>query len=137
VKRAICLGTVLAFALAGCGTASNRAAAKTVLLALTVGTAAVAVGAAVKSGSIKDDLQKDVDAGNLTARQFIDRDADGNHWNRVSRAAAFGSAVFLLGVLAVWEMGAGDRVQYGPREWTPADDPRPILPPTQSRASAR
>jgi hypothetical protein len=137
MKRAICLATIIAFAAAGCGTASNRAAAKTVLLALTVGTAAVAAGAAVKSRSVQKDLESDLAAGTLSGRQFADRDADGNHWNRVSRAAAFGSAVFLLGLLTVWEMGVADQVQYGPREWTPADDPRPILPSLQSRASAR
>jgi hypothetical protein len=141
VKRSICLVTVLALALAGCGTGANRAAAKSVLLALTVATAAIAAGAAVKSRSVRDDLRRDVDAGTLSGRQFNDRDATGNRWNRISKASAFGSVVFLLGMGAVWEMGVGDRIQYGPREWTPAEDPKPIFSPPgatfQSRASAR
>jgi len=139
MKRAAC--GVLALALvAGCGT--NHTAAKSVLVALAVGSAALAVGSAVKSRSVQDDLERDLAQNQVSGRQFVDRDATGTRWNRIGRASAFAGVVFVLGLVAVFEMDTGDRIQNGPREWTPADDPRPILTPpppgaVQSRASAR
>jgi hypothetical protein len=89
----------------------------------------------VKSRSVQNDLRRDVDDGKLTGKQFVDRDAEGTRWNRISRAAGFGAGVFALGVGIVWEIGSADEVQSGPKPWTPAEDPRPIFPPAP-RASA-
>jgi hypothetical protein len=127
-------GVLVAVLVCGCGSGSNNAVARNVLLALTVGTTAVAVGAAVKGRSVQNDLQRDLDAGKLTGMQFAERDNSGARWNRVSRAAAFTTGVFVLGLGIVWEMGQANRIQNGPREWTPADDPRPIIP-LQSQAA--
>ncbi len=138
-KRAVC--GVLALALvAGCGT--NHTAAKSVLVALAVGSAALAVGSAVKSRSVQNDLEHDLAQNSVTGREFVDRDATGTRWNRIGRASAFAGVVFVLGLVAVFETESAERIQRGPLEWTPANDPRPIFPPppagtAQSRASAR
>jgi hypothetical protein len=132
MKRTLGLFVVFALGSAGCGT-SHHTAARNVLIALTVASAAVAVGAAVKSRSIRDDLRREVDAGTLSGREFADRDATGTRWNRVARASGFGAGVFLLGVGALWEASLGDKIEKGPREWTPADDPRPIFPVGETR----
>jgi hypothetical protein len=133
MKRGLCAALSLVL-VAGCGTGSH-VTARSLLIALTAGTAALAVGGAVKSKSIGNDLKRDLDSGQLTGQEFADRDASGTRWNRISRAAAFSSVVFLLGLGVVWQMGWGDRIQTGPRERTPADDPGPIFPPGEPAAA--
>lgn len=139
MQRRLC-GVLALVLLCGCGPGFRHGAARNVLLALTVGSAALAVGAAVHSRKVQNDLRRDIDAGQVTGREFVDRDASGTRWNRISRAAAFSSGVFVLGLGIVWEMGQSDRSIEGPAERTPADDSQPIFPPgpvAQSRASAR
>jgi hypothetical protein len=128
MTRGLC-GALALLLVSGCGPTFRHGAARNVLIALTVGSAALAVGAAVKSRQVQNDLRSDLDAGKVTGQDFVDRDASGNRWNRIARAAGFSAGVFALGLVLVAEMGAGDRIQDGPREWTPADDARPIFPP--------
>jgi hypothetical protein len=116
-----------------CGCGSNRAIARNLLVALTLGSAALAVGAAVKSNRIEKDLKRDLDQGSLTGRQFADRDDQGTHWNRIGRAAAFGAGVFVIGLGIVWETGVASEIQNGPRQPIP-DETRPIFP-TGARTS--
>jgi hypothetical protein len=110
------------------GSSSHRGALRNVLIGLAAGTTALAVGAAVRSRSIENDLRRDVQAGKVTGHDYFERDASGTRWNRIARASTFGAGAFVLGLGVVWEMGRGDEIQTGPREPTPADDPRPIFP---------
>ena len=139
MKRRVCLALAVVL-LCGCGPGFRHGAARNVLIALTVGSAALAVGAAIHSRTIQNDLRRDLDAGQVSGRDFVDRDASGTRWNRISRAAVFSSGLFVLGLGIVWEMGQADRTVDGPAERTPADDRQLIFPPgpvAQSRASAR
>jgi hypothetical protein len=130
VKRALSICVVLAFACSasGCASSSGRTVARNVLIALAVGSAAVAVGSAVKSHGIEQDLQRDVNAGTVSGRDYVSRDQAGARWNRIARASAFGTALFVTGLAVVWETSASAHIQNSPAEKTPADDPHPIFP---------
>jgi hypothetical protein len=128
VKRALSACLILAFLTGGCAGTSGRAVARDVLIALAVGSAAVAVGSAVKSHGIQQDLARDVNAGTVSGHDYLERDKEGTRWNRIGRASGFGTALFVTGLAVVWEMSESARVQNGPAEKTPADDPRPIIP---------
>jgi hypothetical protein len=119
--RAFCCALVFLFA-GGC--ASGRTAGKVVLGALVVGSAALAVGAAVKSESIETKLADDYRTREITGREFANRDAEGQRWNRISRASAFVGALSLLGLGVIWEMSLGDKAQ----EQAPKVDQSPIFP---------
>jgi hypothetical protein len=108
----------------------SHAVARGVLIALVAGTAALAVGASLKSKQVEDDLTSDLQKGGVTGRSFVDSDDTGKRWNRIARGSAFASGVFLLGLGTVWLTGYGDEIQSGPLEHTPADDRNPIFPVT-------
>jgi hypothetical protein len=129
--RALACGLV--FLLAG-GCASGRTAGKVVLGALVVGSAALAIGAAVKSSSIESKLDDDYRNREITGMQFAERDSEGQRWNRIGRASAFVSGLSLLGLGIIWEMSLGDHASSEPAQ--PA--PGPILPlPGQAPSAAR
>lgn len=119
--RAICLGLVFLFT-AGC--ASGRTAGKVVLGALVVGSAALAVGAAVKSDSVESKLADDYRDREITGSEFASRDAEGQRWNRIGRAATFVGALSLLGLGVIWEMSMGDEARSEPAKPSTA----PIFP---------
>jgi hypothetical protein len=132
--RALCCGLALVVLSGGCASSNglpNRTAAKVVLGVVVLGAAALAGVAATKGNSIEKDLRTDVQAGSLSGRDFAKRDDDGRSWNRVARASAFVSGVALLGFGIVWEMGVGDRFEFGPAETggTPTVSPIPSGPP--------
>jgi hypothetical protein len=128
--RALSCALALAL-LSGCASNGmpNRTAAKVVLGALVVGTASLAVAAAVKGNALEKDLRADVQNSTLTGRDFAKRDDEGRRWNRIGRASTFVCGLSLLGLAIVWEMGVGDRYQIGPRE---APAAQPVLPPAAS-----
>jgi hypothetical protein len=109
--RALACGLV--FLLAG-GCASGRTAGKVVLGALVVGSAALAVGAAVKSNSIEKNLNDDYRSKEITGMEFAHRDSDGQRWNRIGRAAAFVGGMSLLGLGVLWEMSLADHAATEP-----------------------
>jgi hypothetical protein len=119
--RALACGLV--FLLAG-GCASGRTAGKVVLGALVVGSAALAVSAAVKSNSIESKLNDDYRNRPITGMEFADRDSDGERWNRIGRAATFVGALSLLGLGVIWEMSLADRAGTEPARPVPG----PMLP---------
>jgi hypothetical protein len=119
--RALCLGLVF---LLGAGCASGRTAGKVVLGALVVGSAALAVGAAVKSNSIESKLADDYRTREITGSEFAKRDSDGQRWNRIGRAATFVGALSLLGLGVIWEMSMGDEARAQPAR----PDATPIFP---------
>jgi hypothetical protein len=104
--RALACGLV--FLLAG-GCASGRTAGKVVLGALVVGSAALAISAAVKSNSIESQLRDDYRTRDITGMEFAKRDSEGQRWNRIGRAATFVGGLSLLGLGVIWEMSLNDR----------------------------
>jgi hypothetical protein len=113
----------LVFLLAG-GCASGRTAGKVVLGALVVGSAALAVGAAMKGNSIQSKLNDDYHSREITGMEFASRDSEGQRWNRIGRAATFVGGLSVLGLGVIWEMQQGDRAQAEPT----APLPGPLLP---------
>ena len=139
MKRGLC-GALALLLVAGCASSSGgHPVARNVLIALVAGSAALAVGGAVKSRSIQTDLRRDLDAHAVSGRDYVARDSDGTRWNRIARASAFTGAVLLIGLAIIGEAAASERVGSGPTEWTPAQDPRPIfpVPPPAAPASWR
>jgi len=130
--RAICLGLVFLFT-AGC--ASGRTAGKVVLGALVVGSAALAVGAAVKGDSVESKLADDYRQREITGSEFASRDSEGQRWNRIGRAATFVGALSLLGLGVIWEMSMGDRAQAEPAQ--PSTAPIFPVPTAQSPLPAQ
>jgi hypothetical protein len=128
MKRGVCALLMMAMLAGGCANTSGRAIARNVLIALAVGSAGIAVGAAVKGHGIEQDLKTQVAAGGLAGRTYVMRDDEGNRWNRVGRAAAFTSGLFVASLAVLWEMSESAAVQNGPAEKTPAEDPHPIIP---------
>jgi len=126
--RALACGLVILLA-GGC--ASGRTAGKVVLGALVVGSAALAVSAAVKSNSIESKLNDDYRNRAITGMEFAQRDSDGQRWNRIGRAATFVGALSLLGLGVIWEMSLADRA--GTEPGRPA--PGPMLPLPQATQS--
>jgi len=128
-RRMMGLILVAALAAGGCASSgsSKRTVARTVLVVLAAGTAAMAVGAAVKGKSIENDLRDDLESRTLTGPQFTERDNEGRNWNRVARASTLGFGLSLLGLGILWEMRQGDRMEQPPK-YTPADDKAPIIP---------
>ncbi|HXU81352.1 MAG TPA: hypothetical protein VN914_08140 [Polyangia bacterium] len=116
--RALACGLVILLA-GGC--ASGRTAGKVVLGALVVGSAALAVGAAVKGNSIESKLGDDYRQREITGMEFATRDSEGQRWNRIGRAATFVGALSLLGLGVIWEMSLADRAQN--------EAPKPQLAP--------
>ena len=114
--RALACGLVILLA-GGC--ASGRTAGKVVLGALVVGSAALAVGAAVKSNSIESKLADDYRTREITGSEFAKRDSDGQRWNRIGRAAAFVGGLSLLGLGVIWEMQLGDQARSEPAQPVP------------------
>jgi hypothetical protein len=136
----------VAVALAGCASGpgiKNRSVARGVLIGLAVATAGAAIGSAVVSQRKEDDLRKEIETTTLTGRQFAERDAQGMRWNRIARASAFASGLAVVGLLVLWEMSVGDRIQNGPLPETPPAAATLRLPPpsaalpAQSWATAR
>jgi hypothetical protein len=119
--RALCLGLVVLFA-SSC--ASGRTAGKVVLGALVVGSAGLAVGAAIKSDSIEKKLADDYRDREITGKEFADRDSEGQRWNRIGRAATFVGALSVLGLAVLWEMSMGDEAASAP----PPPRMAPIFP---------
>src|SRR4030095_3124403 len=105
------------------GCASGRTAGKVVLGALVVGSAALAVGAAVKGNSIESKLGDHYRHAELTGMEFTTRDSEGQRWNRIGRAATFVGALSLLGLGVIWEMSMGDDARSEP----PRPDAAPIF----------
>jgi hypothetical protein len=126
--RALACGLVILLA-GGC--ASGRTAGKVVLGALVVGSAALAVSAAVKSNSIESKLNDDYRNRAITGMEFAQRDSDGQRWNRIGRAATFVGGLSLLGLGVIWEMSLSDRAGSEPAQ--PA--PGPVLPLPQAGQS--
>jgi hypothetical protein len=124
--RALACGLV--FLLAG-GCASGRTAGKVVLGALVVGSAALAVGAAVKGKDVQNKLADDYRQRDVTGMEFATRDSEGQRWNRIGRAATFVGALSLLGLGVIWEMQLNDQAQSEP--------PKPQMAPMFPVPSAR
>jgi hypothetical protein len=124
----ISLVAVLALLSAGCGTGKGRPS-RGLAVGLLIGLTAVAGGATVyaahKSEQKEKDLRNDVQSGNLSGRQFAERDDEGQKWNRTARATAFVGVLGVVGLIIVGEMMLADRNQYGPIE-PPAS--KPIIP---------
>lgn len=126
--RSLSLVVVVAL-LGGCASdGTARSTARNVLVAVAIGSAAIAVGSAVAGRSSQNSLHDDVAGGTVTGHQFVDRNTTGLHWNRATRASAFVSGLSVFGLGVVWELGQGDRIQRGPAEHTPADDKTLIFP---------
>jgi hypothetical protein len=136
------MGLVLAAATAG-GCASSgqpttapgmpsRTAVRTLLAAVALGTAGLAVGAALKSEQIEKDLRAESQSRDLTGREFAARDAEGTRWNRIGRASTFVSALAVIGLGITFEMRSGDRIRHTP---TPEGPPQ-VLPPVPPPPSA-
>ena len=126
--RALACGLVILL-LGGC--ASGRTAGKVVLGALVVGSAALAVGAAMKGNNIQSKLGDDYRQREITGMEFATRDSEGQRWNRIGRAATFVGALSLLGLGVIWEMSQGDQAQSEP----PRPAPGPILPLPSARSA--
>jgi hypothetical protein len=96
---------------------------------LLLGVTAIAAGGTIAAANVankkEEDLRKDVDAGNLTGRQFAERDEEGKRWNRYARASAFVAGLSLVGLLIVGEMALADHHQYGE---LPPPNAKPIIP---------
>jgi hypothetical protein len=112
--RTICMLLVVSM-LGACGGSANsgrpdRSVARNILIGLAVGTAAFAVGTVVAGQKVEKDLRDDLQRGGVSGEEFADRDKDGTRWNRMGRAAAFGSGLSILGLGIIWEMGQGDRM---------------------------
>jgi hypothetical protein len=125
--RAFCGGLVLLL-VSGCasnGTMSSRTVPKVILGALVLGSAAVAIGAAVKGDAIETKLANDYKQRDIPGPEFASRDSDGRRWNRIGRAATFIGGLSLLGLGVIWEMSLGDRAES--RASQPAN-PAPIFP---------
>jgi hypothetical protein len=126
---ALCTALALLAALtAGCGTGKGRPS-RGIAAGLLIGLTAVAGGATIYSAKVSDqkqkDLERDVQAGSLTGRQFATRDQEGQRWNRAARASAFVGILGVVGLVIVGEMMLADQNQYGPVE-PPAE--KPIIP---------
>ncbi len=114
--RTTCVVLACFLPVAGCASGRvagmpNRSAARNVLIGVALGTAAIAIGSAVAGNSVESKLRDDLQAGNLSGREFADRDAEGRRWNRVARASAFASGIAVIGIGVVWEASLGDRRQ--------------------------
>jgi hypothetical protein len=116
---------------AGCGTSKGRPS-RGIAIGLLVGLTAAAAGGTIYAASVSDkkekDLRDDVQTGNLSGRQFAERDEQGQKWNRAARASAFVGVLGVVGLIIVGEMMLADRNQYGPTE-PPAS--KPIIPGQQ------
>ena len=128
VVPCVSLVAVLALLSAGCGTGKGRPS-RGLAVGLLVGLTAVAGGATVYAARMSEqkekDLRNDVQTGNLSGRQFAERDDEGQKWNRTARATAFVGVLGVVGLIIVGEMMLADRNQYGPIE-PPAS--KPIIP---------
>jgi hypothetical protein len=116
------VGVLLA---AGCGSGPgvrNRSVAKGLLVALAVAAAGGTAAAVVLSQNKEKSLRDDVQMGLVSGREFADRDAEGKRWNRVGRASVLVGGLAIVGLVIAWQMGLGDRYQFGPPE-TPASGP--------------
>jgi hypothetical protein len=120
--RALACGLVFLL-LGGCAT-GTRTAPKVILGALVVGSAALAIGAAVKSDSIESKLRDDYASREISGSEFASRDRQGQRWNRISRASTFVGALSLLGLGIIWEMSVLDEAERPPAK----PDPTPIFP---------
>jgi hypothetical protein len=112
-------GAVVLMLVAGCatnGSLPRRTAPKVILGVLMVGSAALAVGAAIKSHSIENDLANDYKQREISGREFASRDSQGQRWNRIGRASAFVSGLSLLGLGVLWEMSKADEAQTEPSQ---------------------
>lgn len=128
--RTLGMGLILALLAGGCASNSGlprRTVPKVILGALVLGGAALAVSAAIKSDGIEKDLREDYARGGLSGRDFADRDAEGERWNRIGRASAFVSGLSLLGLGILWEMSLSDRAGRDAVE-APANAGPPIFP---------
>jgi hypothetical protein len=123
--RALCCGLVLLLG-GGCASSGghNRTVPGVILGALVVGSAALAISAAVKSDSIEQKLGDDYKSREVTGSEFASRDSQGQRWNRISRAAAFVGGLSVLGLGILWEMSLSDKAESQP---TKAND-APIFP---------
>lgn len=144
-RTALIVGFVFAAASAGCASSSgqggsgkpSRAVARTILAAVALGTAGLAVGAALKSDQIEKDLRAELQSRELTGREFASRDAAGERWNRIARASTFVSAIAVIGFGITFEMASGDRIRHtptpeGPTQLLPPPPPAPVPPPPAS-----
>ena len=128
MRRWAAIGLVVTLLAAGCGSGPgvrNRSVAKGLLVALTLAAAGGAVGSAVLSERKEKSLRDDVEMGLVSGRQFADRDAEGKRWNRTARASVLVGGLAIVGLVIAWQMGLGDRYQFGPPE-QPAG--RPLYP---------
>ncbi len=110
--------------------ASVRRRGRARIALIAVGS--VAVAASVLGGVMgyrtKSSLEDDLAAGAVSGRELVDRDAEGQRWNRLTRTSIFAAGLAGLGLGILWEMGTGERMMTGPREPTPADDKALIFP---------
>jgi hypothetical protein len=118
--------------LAGCASTSGqgempkRTAVRAVLVAVALGTAALAVGAAIKGNQVEKDLKTELDKGVLNGRDFAAKDDTGERWNRIARASTVFSALAVIGLGITWEMGLGDHIRHTPTKEGPS---QPLAPP--------
>jgi hypothetical protein len=130
-SAAICLVALLGALAAGCGTSKGRPS-RGLAVGLLVGLTAVGAGGTVYAASVsakkEKDLRDDVQTGNLTGRQFAERDEQGQKWNRAARASAFVGVLGVVGLIIVGEMILADGNQFGPQE-PPVS--KPIIPGQQ------
>jgi hypothetical protein len=120
-------GALVVLLIAGCasnGSIPSRTVPKVILGALVIGSAAVAVGAAVKSRSIQDDLANDYKQRDISGSEFASRDAKGQRWNRIGRASTFVGGLSLLGLGILWEISHADEAQLE----APKPNTAPIFP---------
>jgi hypothetical protein len=116
---------LLAVGCASNGASPRRTLPAVILGALVVGSAGLAVGAAVKGRSIENDLARDYKQRDISGSEFASRDKQGQRWNRIGRASTFVSGLSVLGLGVLWEMSLADHAQAE----TTKPDPAPIFPP--------
>jgi hypothetical protein len=139
--RPLCVALSL-LVVGGCASTSDggsshasRAVPTAILSALVVGSAALAVGAALKSKDVGRKLDDDLQRGALDGRAFIDRDAEGKRWNRIARASAFFGGLAVIGLGIVWEIHQSDRLEQ--TEPSGAQTPVSLSMPSGARLSPR
>jgi hypothetical protein len=124
----VSLVAVVGLLSAGCGTGKNRPS-RALAAGLLLGLTAVAAGGTVYAARMSDqkekDLRDDVQSGNLSGRQFAERDEEGEKWNRTARASAFVGVVGVVGLIIVGEMMLADGYEYGPIK---PPTSKPIIP---------
>ncbi len=118
IRLVACVLSPLLLLSAGCGSAgpgrsSGNGTARTVLLAVAVGSAAVAIGSAFVSANKESSLRDDLAAGKVTGSDYNERNASGLRWNRFSRASVFIGGLSLVGMGLLWEMGVGENLRNG------------------------